>query len=327
MKNIIITISSVLAIALMLVGGACTEAVQITTTNSPAQNAMKMIPADWNIFAYLDAKEMRADTYQSEGLSDLWDWGEEYLEALSTAAEVDPANWPLSMNNIDYLAISAGDILPQYNYNEPYSAPSFVFIIGGTFSSSAVGTYLDNFDINYPDEGMSFAQSTYNGTETWSPVVVDPYSQVDPDILLALIDGTSVAIAGNTDAVEDCIDVIKGSGDNDSMLSDQGVKDISTHLRESILTIIVDGDVVIPNYEDDPYYQDHPEYYEDLPNYPDSLNGTVGYGVSKANNTLQLELVAQMQNWSDWQDMVTEGLPAAEDLPNYFGLGNRLYPM
>ena len=298
MKRIALTIMIVLALTLMLVGSACNEGEGIITADSDMQEAMKMVPDEWNIFCYLDAKEMRSDVSEPAGLEDLWNWGTGYLESLSEAEEIDPEQWPLSMDSIDYMAIAAGSAAGLQQYN----GSSVVFIIGGTFSLTAVSSYFENFDTNYPDTGASFTEGTYNGVETWAP---------DADVLIALTTGSSVALVGDTSGVKDCIDAIKGAGDDDSMLGNEGVKEIAGLIGDAAFAMIIDGDEDIPE-----------ETYPDAPDYPEAFEGTLGYGISRVGDKLKLRLFAEMSDSGQWLQFLADNLPDEGYLPYYFGGGD-----
>jgi len=301
MKRAIAILMILSAFAVMLVGGACGGGGAIKA-DSTLQDAMKIVPDDWNIFCYLNAKEMRSDIEEPSGLSDLWNWGEESLESLSTAADLNPEEWPLSMDNIDYLAISAGG----FQQNE---AASMVFIIGGTFNLSTISTYLENFHTNFPDAGVEFTKDTYNGVETWAPDIEQNYTwQENPDVLIALHPNRPIALVGNTEGIKDCINVIKGPGDYDSMLGNEGVQNIAGRFGDSVFAMIVDGDVDTPD-----------DTYTGAPDYPESFDGTLGYGFKRVDDKLTLELFAEMNDWSEWQEFLISEMPDSEYLSNNFG--------
>jgi hypothetical protein len=309
MKKLMVTIMIISTLTLMLVGSACNEGGGEGTirADSSLHKAMKMVPSEWNVFSFLNAKEMRTDVEVPVGMNAIWDKAEDYMDSFIEAAELDPANWPLPVDSIDYLAIAGGGSSEV----QTYRGPSIVFIIKGSFSLAAVSNYLDNFDTNYPDADISFRQGTYNGVETWAPDTEQYYDwQEDPDVLIALTTGSSVVLVGNTEGVKDCINVIKGTGDEDSMLGNDGVIELAANFSDAVFAGIVYGDQEIPSAE-----------YSGAPDYPERFVGMLGFGVSRVEDRLRLELVAEMNDWGEWQEFLVNELPDSGRLPYPFGGG------
>jgi len=270
---------------------------------STMQNILKMVPADWNAFLYFGAETMRSDTAASpdKGLADFWAVGNSYLQFFADQIELDTdaypeGDLPFTLAQLDYIAFGIGG-LETLDFDEEGELPNMTLMIGGSFTTTQISSFLNNFDTNWADANISFVSGTYGTASTWVPTPSTP-SEDFPDLLLAVVEGSTIILFGPADDVEACIDVIDGAGDADSMFENDNIRGIMGDFGNPVLMAVIDGNVPLPDNSGG-----------DGPTLPDAVAITAGIAMEKTGDTMRLQAILEVDEMGDLLALLVDAIP------------------
>ncbi len=281
-----------------------TETVTVEVIASTMQNILKMVPADWNAFLYFGAGTMRADTATApdKGMADLWAIAEDYLDYFAELVELDTAAYPtgdlpFTPAQADYIAFGIGG-LETIDFSEEGALPNMTLMIGGSFTATQVGGFLNNFSTNWPEANFSFTAGTYGGEDIWEVT----FDGDGPDLSIAVIEGSTIILFGPTADVQDCIDTINGAGDADSMFENDNIRDIMGDFGNPVMMVVADGNIPLPEGGGG-----------DGPTLPDVMEMTAGIAMEKVGDTMRMKVIVEVGEMGNWLALLTEAIPTPEE--------------